>query len=134
MSAVTASITNSAVLPMKKRLRPERDTTPIATMALRSRLAVRGMTSFGPALHEVAVAALHVEAVDGALQLAARLAFEFVASRGHVEHRSVGHGRHDRHAGNERVQRMQFAMQRMHQLRAGAQDLPVEVARFGKRM
>src|SRR5690242_3723423 len=33
MSDGTASMTNSAVLPMKKRLRPDLDTTPMATMA-----------------------------------------------------------------------------------------------------
>ena len=80
------------------------------------------------------MAALHVESVDRALHLSARLTFEFVAPRSHVEHGSVGHGRYDGHAGNERVQRVQLTMQRVHQLRTGAQDLPVQVARLGKRM
>ena len=42
-----ASMTYSAVLPMKNRFRPERDTTPMATMDARSRRAIFGITSFG---------------------------------------------------------------------------------------
>jgi hypothetical protein len=34
----------------------------------------------------------------------------------------------------EYMQRMQFATQGMHQLCAGPQDLPVEVARLGERV
>ena len=37
-------------------------------------------------------------------------------------------------AGQNGMQRVQLAMQRMHQLRAGAQDLPVEIARLGECM
>ena len=126
-------MTNSAVLPMKNRFRPERDTTPMATIALRSRLAARGIAFVGPALHEMAVAALHVETIDRPFELATcASAFELIACRRHVDHRAVGHRRHDRDARLENMQRVQFAMQRVHELRTRSQDLPVEIARLGK--
>ena len=134
MSAVTASMTISAVLPMKKRLSAERETTPMATIEQRSRFVVRGMTSFGRPFDQVTVTALDVEAIDGARQVALR-EFHDISARGHVvDQRSIRHGRHHRQGGQQRVQGMQFAVQRVNQLRTGTENLPVQFGWLGVRM
>ena len=134
MSAVTASMTNSAVLPMKNRFSPERETTPIATMAQRSRLAVRGMTSFGRPSTRWQWLRFTSKPSTARARLRARGLLDLLALGADVDQRSVRHGGHHRQRREQRMQRVQLAMQRMHQLRTGAQDLPIEIGGLGVRM